>query len=52
MSEISRERAQEIVGKIGIEQEKLTKLGDNELRLKISNNAISPDFVTEKQSIL
>lgn len=41
MSEISRERAQEIVGKIGIEQEKLTKLGDNELRLKISNNAIS-----------
>lgn len=41
MSEISRERAQEIVVKINIEQEKLTKLGDNELRLKISNNAIS-----------
>ncbi len=41
MSEISRERALYIVDKINIEQEILTKLSDNELRRKVSNDAIS-----------
>lgn len=40
MSEISRERALDIVDKINIEQEILTKLSDNELRRKVSNDAI------------